>query len=621
MGILDGFLNFDDPQSMSMLGLASGIANAARPSRLPVPLGAAMAEGYGNALQFRQTAMQQQLLNQELMQKQLANRLLLGQMQLAGMDFGDGSPSQSAGGMLSGNPTLGPLNGGAPQDAIPQTGAAMPSAATGAQTGIPMPSPSTAMGLRLPAGMSAQDFWRLKLFDPAAASKIIAAQYPGPTDAERALSALGESPRTPFGKLVLSEAAAKTAGLNPINVRQGGAVYNPLTGQMMFQNPKLPEGAVLANNGQSVATLPGALGSIQGASRAEASGPAAFRPVDITTPEGQPLIAPATILGGGAVGGQSRAPIQQQTTAPLGQGVPLKNANGQMAFPTPQQVQSLQGPIAPSTPVQQSGDIGLPRSLDEVLGPNFAPPSRAAAPAGTFFGGVTEQNKETQKLDAERLGSYQKEAAGGQKIYTNLQQMYQILQRGLSTGNLTEASTHLANTAQQMGLGSLVPKGFNPNDAGAYNKLATDMIFASLKQLPGQPRVAEIEGLKQSNPSLSMTPAANAEILNNILAEQRWKDARSNLGTQYAARYPGTLGTFDAMFNAKFPQVDAYNALTDQAEKAGWKLPGSAEASQGKAFVAHPSITQENIAHTAKLRGVSEEVIKAELRAKGYKVP
>jgi hypothetical protein len=181
--------------------------------------------------------------------------------------------------------------------------------------------------------------------------------------------------------------------------------------------------------------------------------------------------------------------------------------------------------------------------------------------------------EEIQKLDGDRLEQYSKEAAGGQKVFTNLQQLYQILGRGLSTGNLTNAATHLSNYAEQLGMGKLVPKGFNPSDAGAFNKLATDLVFAQLKQIGGRPMVSEIEGLKQANPNTSLTPAANVEILNNLLADQRWRDSRSDLARQYMARF-GSLGDFDARFNEKYPETDTLNRITAAATKAGWKMPG-----------------------------------------------
>jgi hypothetical protein len=236
-------------------------------------------------------------------------------------------------------------------------------------------------------------------------------------------------------------------------------------------------------------------------------------------------------------------------------------------------------PGAPNTPVQNSAS-GIPTKLDDFigkLGPTYQPPGRPAV----LMGEPGKGTEEIQKVDADRLEQYSKEAAGGQKVYTNLQQLYQIMGRGLSTGNMTGAATHLTNYARQLGMDSLIPKNFDPNDSGAFNKLATDLVFAQLKQIGGRPMVSEIEGLKQANPNTSLTPAANSEILNNILADQRWRDARADLGRQYMSRF-GSLGDFDARFNEQYPEVDTFNKITNTAAKAGWKLPGDASTPSGR---------------------------------------
>lgn len=233
--------------------------------------------------------------------------------------------------------------------------------------------------------------------------------------------------------------------------------------------------------------------------------------------------------------------------------------------------------------------------------------------------------EEIQKLDGDRLEQYSKEAAGGQKVLTNLQQLYQIMSRGISTGHMTGEATALTNLAQQLGLGRLVPKTFDPNDAAAFNKLATDLVFAQLKQIGGRPMVSEIEGLKQANPNTSLPPAANIEILNNILADQRWRDARADLGRQYMARF-GSLGDFDARFNEMYPEVDAYNRVADSAAQSGWKLPGSKATPSGRDNKTpdpkvQAQISDASIQATAKKYGHTVEQVKTQLRASGYQVP
>ncbi|WP_298800099.1 hypothetical protein [uncultured Devosia sp.] len=293
---------------------------------------------------------------------------------------------------------------------------------------------------------------------------------------------------------------------------------------------------------------------------------------------------------------------------------------------TPQQ-QPAPAAGQPNTPVQNSA-IGIPTKLEDFLsklGPNYQVPGRPMAPAGALLGEPSKGTEEIQKLDADRLEQYSKEAAGGQKVYTNLQQLYQIMGRGLSTGNMTNAASNLANYAQQIGAARLVPKNFDPNDAAAFNKLATDLVFAQLKQIGGRPMVSEIEGLKQANPNTGLPVAANVEILNNILADQRWRDSRADLARQYMARF-GSLGDFDARFNEMYPEVDAYNRIADKAAASGWKMPGGKDTPSGRDKkgpdpAVQAKITPKAIAATAKKYGKTEDYVKQQMRAAGYKVP
>ena len=224
--------------------------------------------------------------------------------------------------------------------------------------------------------------------------------------------------------------------------------------------------------------------------------------------------------------------------------------------------------------------------------------------------------KDMAASDAERLEKYAAEASGGQKVYTNLQQLYQILGRGLNTGNATETAAHLANYAQQFGMSNLIPKDFDPNDAAAFNKLATDLVFAQLKQIGGRPMVSEIEGLRKANPNVGMPPAANLEVLNNILADQKWKDSRAALGAQFFQKY-GYLTPFDSAFNKMYPETDVYNAITNAAAKSGLKLPGSAGTPSGRPSGAAANLktppTQADLENTAKKYGMTVDQVKQRL--------
>jgi soluble lytic murein transglycosylase-like protein len=272
----------------------------------------------------------------------------------------------------------------------------------------------------------------------------------------------------------------------------------------------------------------------------------------------------ASVGGHATPTAQSAPPIQPVAVAPL-------SANASVGAAGANAAPSI-GPNSGNSPVALAPPP-IPTSLDQFLPAGYQPPSSTEPPPGYVRGPISEAQKEIQKSDADRVEQYSNQAATGQPVYRNIDQLYQILGRGLSTGPVTQKATELASFAKQIGLGELIPKGFDPSDANAYNKLATDLVFANLKQIGGRPLVTEIEGLKQANPSLYMQPEANAEILTNALANQRWMDARSNLARQYFTRY-NSLGDFDQRFNSQYPQVDIYNSLADQARKSGWQFPG-----------------------------------------------
>jgi hypothetical protein len=88
---------FADPLTMSMLGMAQGFGQAALPSRMPVPFGAAMGMGAAGMMQGAQQAQQGQLQQQQIQSAQLANQLSRIRMPayaaMAGdMGFGGGMP-------------------------------------------------------------------------------------------------------------------------------------------------------------------------------------------------------------------------------------------------------------------------------------------------------------------------------------------------------------------------------------------------------------------------------------------------------------------------------------------------------------------------------------------------
>lgn len=493
--------------------------------------------------------------------------------------------------------TIAPTAAPAPRSAVAQNSSPNPdTSAPGSPLGIPDSIMKSAM---------LADF-----ITPGAGKDIISKQFAGPTDFMRAYQDYASAP--PQLKQLAGQRLIVAAG-DRFQLMRNGWAFDKIARQWIHM-PDLGEGVTgtMGPNGQLSATVvPGEIPSLSAVTRAKAGAEAEFKPLDVIDASGNEGVIPLSRLSAASSIPGSLAPPQASgrqasmvpptsrdgnftfgsvsspnfgvtTAAPNIAGT--QNADGAQPIATGAPATATAAPVAaPKTPVQFKGPA-IPTKLGDFmaqLGPDYQVPEAPKAPAGGFLTKFSEARNKAIDEDTDRLAGYQREAAGGQKIYTNLQQLYQIIGRGLNTGPLSNAANDLAGLARQMGMSNLIVPGFDPNSSAAFNKLATDMVFGALKQLPGAPRVAEIEGLQKANPNLAMPPAANTELLNNALSEQRWKDARSRLATQWELHYPGTLGEFDAQFNEKYPQVDLYNAITDQAEKAGWKLPGDKGALDG----------------------------------------
>ena len=166
-------------------------------------------------------------------------------------------------------------------------------------------------------------------------------------------------------------------------------------------------------------------------------------------------------------------------------------------------------------------------------------------------------------------------------------------------------------------------------DAKAYvTKLKlSDVNMQATESLAGQ-MVTEIEGLRQANPNTALMPEANNAILNNILADQRWRDARYGLADQYFQKY-GTLAGFDTNFNAKYPEIDMFNSVTRAAQASGWKVPGQENAPAATQAAPMPKpdakvqgmINDQTIRNTALKYGITTDEVKTRLRSEGYQIP
>jgi hypothetical protein len=202
-------------------------------------------------------------------------------------------------------------------------------------------------------------------------------------------------------------------------------------------------------------------------------------------------------------------------------------------------------------------------------------------PPGMTYGEMMTRQKEIQKEEAARAAGYSKEAAENQKIYLDLGHIKDVLLRGLSTGRLAPAMNDLANIAHQLGADWAIPKGVAPVDAAIFNKTATDLVFAAVKKLTGQVKVAEITGYERANPNITLPVETNFNIINDVLSAGKWQDARAKLANEFVTRYPGTtLAAFDSRFNEMVPLSQVTEHYRQQLSALGAQMPSRSSSSE-----------------------------------------
>lgn len=166
----------------------------------------------------------------------------------AGPQVADAGPS-----LLSGPPQASDASSGLLGGSGPIATSAPPSAPA---AGTPAAAPAGPMGGMNP-GTVRQAFGADLLF-PGAGKDIIAKQFAGPTDAQRALAAAGIDPNSPVGQALLAQAARHATGSDLLNVRSGGYAFDPLTRQPIFYGAKLPDNMTYDPATRSAVPVPGA---------------------------------------------------------------------------------------------------------------------------------------------------------------------------------------------------------------------------------------------------------------------------------------------------------------------------------------------------------------------------
>lgn len=369
-----------------------------------------------------------------------------------------------------------------------------------------------------------------------------------------------------------------------------------------------------------ISPLPGAIRTEQAEATARALGPATFAPQTYTDLYGRAFLGSQAQLpniggfgvGMPAVGTPTGArtpppvPAGTQDAAGASQPSPAATVAPQQpaaAAPSPSQRTESGAPIPtrpesapPTFPVQTpAGTKDISQVTVDDMFPGGAGVPRLPTPPGGLGYAPQKEGGEIAKDNNEQLMAYSKEASENQKVYQDLAHLREVLQRGLSTGKLLPLAADMANIAHSVGADAIIPKGWNPSDANVFNKAGTDLIFAAVKKLAGQVRVAEIQGYAQASPNMTITPEANFQIINDLLSAGKWQDMRAKLGAEFITQYPNTpMAIFNDRYNRMAPLADvtdryksAMMALAPKPGETAVKFPGQ----PGPESQANPRLT------------------------------
>jgi hypothetical protein len=384
------------------------------------------------------------------------------------------------------------------------------------------------------------------------------------------------------GRTFALSAALSKSGIKPFigGERRGSPIFelDPETMQyhLAVQNPQLPEGAIEGPSGD-ISMAHGALPAISGVAAAHAGGAGQFKPETYYDKFGNPMQGTAAQAPQFANPAPGAAP---QQTGGLSAGGAMQGG-----MPAPPPLSSIPPPkqtpysAAPSfvanTPTGQ-------RDISQVHVDDMFPGGAGIPQPGGPAGPPTEMQKEIQKTDAERLSTYNKEQGANQQINQDLLRLHGVLERGFVTSNAARIGSELANTAHGLGADWAYPAGWAPASAAEFDKASTDLVFAALKALPGQPRVSEITGLQKANPNLAIPRETNYQMMNDVLARSKWQDERARLATEFTVAHKGVpLALFDSAYNRMAPLPDVANEYMGALRQRGAVFPEDVKAGGG----------------------------------------
>jgi len=370
-----------------------------------------------------------------------------------------------------------------------------------------------------------------QMMGPQEYAKALAGRYT-PTDLEKKLRGAGIDPNSPEGQAAFAQSIKKENYIAPLDLREGGMAFDPITRQPVGYNPKLPVGSqpVMGANGlpTGVQQLPGAAGAIEAAQEAESLGKTRGQYNVLPTGGGGSTVIPP---GGGAIG-RPAPRVGQPSAAPA-------------SAPAPPGFEGM-----PKLPV--SSALGAPDAYTE---------GRLKA-AGT--------------KDAELASKYGSEAdLADQKLQynTDARKLLDTAELGPNSEWLTENRAKLAEWGVPE---NLIPGSGKVTDTMELNKYLKQSALQGARQIFGS-RMTQMEVRLQHeelSPSTSMTRDAIASLMRTDDIKQQYaKQRAADYGAYQAAG--GDPLRFESWYAKTHP-------LTEFAKKAAVETPATPTAATPK---------------------------------------
>ena len=348
MGLLDigNFLN--DPSNASNLGMIQGLLQGGATSRLPITTGQAVAMGIQGANTGRMNSIQMQQQQTQLEKDQYANQMMRMRMpyiqqRMGQLGFGGnpgqpdqyGQPMTQPDGSQSGQPYSGmpqggiSANPGQPQSQPAPQGLLSPQS----QPSVGIAADPNSLGSPAADRMLLQGQLDAMMGLPQGNAEIQGAfaMSPFKDPAAMQLMANGVMPGTAAYKQGMNAAQTKSTYIAPVNSRPGTITRDPITGQPLSVNPKIPEGATplfdASGNVVAFRGIDGAVQAMQAASQAVAAGKNAVEPVAGYDSQGNPTFVSKLTASGGGVAAGGMAPANGGSAQPGPQGAFVGDPN------------------------------------------------------------------------------------------------------------------------------------------------------------------------------------------------------------------------------------------------------------------------------------------------------